>query len=234
MLFVLANCTSINHTNIALEKKILVFSKTQAYRHASIAEGKLALLKLGRENNWIVDTSEDATAFYSQNLEKYKAIIFLNTSGNILDTIQKQAFQHFIRKGGGFVGIHAATDTEKKWPWYNDLVGAYFQGHPKPQNALYQVIDNTHPSVSFLPDTLTRFEEIYNFYSFKANLVKVVMTVDEKSYTGGKMGDNHPAAWYHNFDGGKAFYTAWGHHPETYTDPTFLQHITAAIKWTIN
>ena len=94
--------------------------------------------------------------------------------------------------------------------------------NPKPQNARYNVIDKTFPAVSFLPDTINRFEEIYNFYNFKSDLVKVVMTVDEKSYSGGNMGDFHPIAWYHTYDGGKAFFTAWGHHPETFKEELFL------------
>ncbi len=214
-----------------VSKQVLVYSKTQAYRHASIAEGKLAMLKLGAENKWTVDTTENAAVFNAVNLKKYKTVVFLNTSGNVLDEEQQIVFQDFIRGGGSFVGIHAASDTEKDWPWYNNLVGAYFKGHPKPQNARYNVIDKTFPAVSFLPDTINRFEEIYNFYNFKSDLVKVVMTVDEKSYSGGNMGDFHPIAWYHTYDGGKAFFTAWGHHPETFKEELFLKHITAAIKW---
>jgi type 1 glutamine amidotransferase len=203
---------------------VLVFSKTAAYRHASIAEGKLALLKIGKENKLIVDTTEDAAVFTTDNLKKYKAIIFLNTSGDILNQEQQIAFQNYIRSGGSFVGIHAATDTEKDWPWYNELAGAYFKGHPKPQVARYNILDKKFPATAFMPDTLSRLEE---------DLVKVVMTVDEKSYTGGNMPDFHPAVWYHTFEGGKAFYTAWGHHPETFKEPLFVKHITAAIKWAV-
>jgi type 1 glutamine amidotransferase len=224
------SCSSTRKINEAT-KQVLVFSKTQAYRHASITEGKQALLQLGVENKWVVDTTENAAVFNAESLKKYKTVVFLNTSGNVLDEEQQIAFQNFIRGGGGFVGIHAASDTEKDWPWYNDLVGAYFKGHPKPQHARYDVIDKSFPAVSFMPDTINRFEEIYNFYSFKKELVKVVMTVDEKSYTGGNMADFHPIAWYNTYDGGKAFFTAWGHHPETFKEELFLKHITAAIKW---
>ncbi len=164
------------------------------------------------------------------------SVSFTLTSSNsgfcpVVQDSVKIAFQNFIRGGGSFVGIHAASDTEKDWPWYNNLVGAYFKGHPKPQNARYNVVDKTFPAVSFMPDTINRFEEIYNFYNFKKELVKVVMTVDEKSYSGGNMGDFHPIAWYHKYEAGKSFFTAWGHHPETFKEELFLKHITAAIMW---
>jgi uncharacterized protein len=224
------SCSSTKNIN-KTAKQVLVFSKTQAYRHASITEGKQALLQLGLENQWAVDTTEDASVFITENLKKYKTVVFLNTSGNVLNEEQQIAFQNYIRSGGSFIGIHAASDTEKDWPWYNNLVGAYFKGHPKPQHARYNVVDKTFPAVSFMPDTINRFEEIYNFYNFKKELVKVVMTVDEKSYSGGNMGDFHPIAWYHKYEAGKSFFTAWGHHPETFKEELFLKHITAAIKW---
>lgn len=213
--------------------KILVFSATKGFRHASIANGKIALLNMGSEKNWKVDTTEDATVFTVANLQQYGTIVFLNTTGNILNEEQQIAFQKYIQAGGGFVGIHSATDTEYDWPWYNNLVGAYFEHHPKPQEALYHVVNKNHPAVNFMPDTLRRLEEIYNFKSFKKELVTVLITVDEKSYTGGKMPDDHPIAWYHTYDGGKAFYTEWGHRPEAFTEPLFLQHIAGAIQWTL-
>lgn len=231
-ILILFSCSSTRKMN-GKTKQVLVFSKTQAYRHASITEGKQALLQLGLENKWAVDTTEDAAVFYAENLKKYKTVVFLNTSGNVLDEEQQITFQNYIRNGGSFVGIHAACDTEKDWPWYNNLVGAYFKGHPKPQNARYNVIDKTFPAVSFMPDTINRFEEIYSFYNFKKELVNVIMTVDEKTYSGGNMGDFHPIAWYHTYDGGKAFFTAWGHHPETFKEEIFLKHINAAIQWAL-
>lgn len=213
--------------------KILVFSGTKGFRHTSIANGKTALLKMGIEKNWKVDTTEDAKVFSGENLKQYGAVVFLNTTGNILNDQQQIAFQQYIQAGGGFVGIHSATDTEYDWPWYNNLVGAYFESHPKNQTALYNVVNKDHPAVSFMPDTLRRLEEIYNFKSFKKELVTVLITIDEKTYTGGKMPDYHPIAWYHKYDGGRSFYTEWGHTTEAYTEPLFLQHIEGAIKWAL-
>jgi len=211
--------------------KILVFSATKGFRHNSIEAGKTALLKMGSEKSWRVDTTEEATVFTESNLKQYGVVVFLNTTGNVLNDEQQIAFQKYIQAGGSFVGIHSATDTEYDWPWYNNLVGAYFESHPKPQTGLYNIVNKDHPSVDFMPDTLRRMEEIYNFKSFKKELVHVLITIDEKSYTGGKMPDYHPIAWYHNYDGGRAFYTEWGHHPEAFTEPLFLQHIAGAITW---
>lgn len=213
--------------------KILVFSATKGFRHNSIGAGKTALLKMGSEKNWRVDTTEEATVFTESNLKQYGVVVFLNTTGNVLNDEQQNAFQKYIQAGGSFVGIHAATDTEYDWPWYNNLVGAYFESHPRPQTGLYNIVNKDHPSVDFMPDTLRRMEEIYNFKSFKKELVNVLITIDEKSYTGGKMPDYHPIAWYHNYDGGRAFYTEWGHHPEAFTEPLFLQHIAGALTWAL-
>jgi len=229
---ILFGCSSAK--KIMQSPQILVFSATKGFRHASIANGKIALLKMGSEKNWMVDTTEDATVFTEANLKQYGAVVFLSTTGNILNDDQQTAFQKYIHNGGGFVGIHAATDTEYDWPWYNNLVGAYFESHPKPQVALYNVVNKDHPSVSFMPDTLSRLEEIYNFKSFKKELVNVLITIGEKTYTGGKMPEYHPIAWYHNYDGGRAFYTEWGHHPEAFTEPLFLQHLAGAIQWALS
>ena len=218
---------------ISQPPRILVFSATKGFRHSSIEAGKAALVKMGYEKNWEVDTTEDARAFTEANLKQFGAVIFLNTTGHILNEEQQISFQKYIQGGGGFVGIHAATDTEYDWPWYNNLVGAYFENHPKPQEALYAVVAKNHPAVSFMPDTLRRLEEIYNFKSFKKDLVNVLITVDEKSYTGGKMTGYHPIAWCHKYDGGKAFYTEWGHFSQAYTEPVFLQHIAGGITWVL-
>ena len=231
IIIIFSGCSSAN--KIMQPQKILVFSSTKGFRHASISNGKTALLKMGTEKNWKVDTTEDATVFTEPNLKQYGAVIFLNTTGNILNDLQQRAFERYIQSGGGFVGIHAAADTEYDWPWYNNLVGAYFESHPKPQVALYNVVKKDHPAVNFMPDTLRRLEEIYNFKSFKKELVNVLITIDEKTYTGGKMPEYHPIAWYHTYDGGRAFYTEWGHHPQTFSEPLFLQHLSGAITWAL-
>ncbi|GAB3180008.1 ThuA domain-containing protein [Telluribacter humicola] len=209
---------------------ILVFSKTKGFRHQSIPDGKLALLKMGKQIGIRVDTTEDASAFTPANLRKYKALVFLSTSGEVFDEEQKKAFQEYIRKGGGFVGIHGATTTEYKWPWYNQLIGAYFLDHPKPQNASIDVWNREHPATRVLPARWNRFDEWYNYRDMQPNL-KVIATLDESSYKGGKHGRIHPFAWYHEFDGGRSFYTGGGHTKESYSEPLFMKHVQEGILW---
>ena len=213
-------------------KKVLVFSKTAAFRHKSIPQGILAITKLGRENGFEVDTTSDAKLFTIKNLKKYKAIVFLSTSGDVLDDTQQKAFESYIQSGGGFVGVHSASDTEFDWQWYGDLVGAYFKAHPKQQMATLKVLNAKHQSTSFLPNEWKRFDEWYNFKWISTNL-NVLIAIDENSYDAGpaKMGVNHPMAWYHKYDGGRAFYTALGHTAESYQEPLFLKHLLGGIKY---
>lgn len=213
-------------------KRVLVFSKTNGFHHSSIPNGKEAIQKLGKENGFAVDLTEDSLLFTEDNLKKYAAVIFLNTTGNILDYKEEAAFERFIQAGGGFVGIHSATDTEYDWIWYSKLVGGNFQRHPKPQNAKLNVIDKNHPSTKHLPDVWERFDEWYDFKNLNKD-VHVLIKIDEKSYEDGRMGDDHPMAWYHDYDGGRAFYTELGHTEESYKDSTYLKHILGGIEYAI-
>lgn len=210
---------------------ILVFSKTKGFRHKSIEAGKVALMKLGAENRFRVDTTEDASAFTPANLKKYKTVVFLSTTGDVLNPEQQTAFEGYIHNGGGYLGIHAAADTEYDWPWYNKLVGAYFLHHPKQQNVDIDVWDKTHPATSFLPNRWRRFDELYSYKSIQPGII-VLATLDEASYEGGRNGRMHPFIWYHEFEGGRAFYTGGGHTDESYQEPLFMKHVLEALKWT--
>lgn len=214
--------------------RVLIFSFTKVFRHKNIPEGIAAIRKLGKENNFDVDTSEDASVFTDDQLKKYKAIIFLSPTGDsILNERQQASFKKFIHGGGGFVGIHAATDCLYSWDWYGKLVGAYFVKHPAIQQATLIVTDNTHISTKHLSQTWVHTEEWYNFKNFN-NDVKVLIKVDEKTYNGGTMGEFHPISWYHEFDGGRAFYTALGHTAEDFnTDEIFLKHVLGGIKYAL-
>lgn len=211
-------------------QKVLIFSKTNGFRHESISAGITAIKKLGVENHFLVDATEDSLAINSKNLKKYQAIIFLSASGHVLGEEQKLALQKFIEKGNGFVGIHSATNCEPDWPWYTEMIGGIFEGHPEPQMAKLIVVDHKHPSTKQLPAIWERKDEWYNFKYLNPN-VKVLIKIDESSYKGGKHGNNHPLAWYHDYDGGRAFYTALGHSPESYSDPLFTQHILGGITY---
>jgi len=212
--------------------KVLIFSKTNGFRHASIPVGITALKKLGEENNFEVDATEDSTQFNSENLKKYKVLVFLSPTGKVFGTDQEKALQEYIHNGGGFVGIHAATDCEYNWQWYGDLVGGYFKSHPKQQQAKFIVVDKNNPSTKFLPDVLERFDELYNFKYLNPG-IHVLIKIDEKSYDPGPgtMGDNHPMCWCHEYEGGRAFYTELGHTDESYSDPIYLKHILGGIQW---
>jgi len=212
--------------------KVLVFCKTAGYHHESIANGIVAIQKLGVENNFDVDTTIDAAKFNADNLKKYKAIIFLSTTGDVLNDEQQEAFKKYIEAGGGYMGIHAATDCEYDWQWYGNLSGAYFGGHPAQQTATLNIVDRENISTKHLPNPWIRKDEWYSF-KWMATDLHVLITIDEKSYDLGKikpMG-NHPMAWYHEYDGGRAFYTELGHVEESYTDPLYLRHILGGIEY---
>ncbi|RNC84583.1 MAG: carbohydrate-binding protein [Balneola sp.] len=212
--------------------KVLVFSKTAGFRHSSIDEGIAAIQQLGLDNDFEVDATEDASAFTFANLIQYDAVIFLSTTGDILDADQQTAFEQYIQSGGGFVGIHAASDTEYDWPWYGELVGAYFASHPPgTTEATIEVADKNHPSTEGLPDYWVRTDEWYNFQDNPRGDVHVLATLDEGTFSGGTMGYDHPIAWMHDYDGGRAWYTAGGHTEESYSEALFLEHILGGILY---
>ncbi|MBC3542251.1 ThuA domain-containing protein [Rufibacter sediminis] len=228
-----ANCSPENGKRAsASSPAVLVFYKTAGFYHKSIPAGLTAIQKLGKENGFQVDTTNNAAFFVPDSLRHYKAVLFLSTTQDVLTDAQQGAFEQFIKAGGGFVGVHAATDTEYNWPWYNQLVGAYFVSHPEVQNATVQVVDKKHISTSFLPDRWERKDEWYNFKNINPN-IKVLATLDESTYKGGKNGATHPIAWYHTFDGGKAFYTAGGHTDESFQEPLFLRHLLGGIQYVL-
>lgn len=210
--------------------KVLIFSKTAGYHHTSIDAGIKAIQQLGMQHHFDVDTTTDSTQFVLKNLKKYAVVIFLNTTGNVLNNDQQKAFEQYIQQGGNFVGVHAASDTEYDWPWYGNLVGAYFVNHPKIQPATLMINDGTHPSTKHLPNPWKRTDEWYNF-KFTANDLHVLVSIDETSYSGGTNGARHPMSWYHKVGSGKAFYTALGHTEESYSDPLFLQHLLGGIQY---
>jgi type 1 glutamine amidotransferase len=210
--------------------KILVFGKTKGFYHSSIPKGMVTIMNICGQNKINVDTTRDAAVFTAENLMKYKVVVFINTTGDVLDNTQQEAFIRYIRSGGGFVGIHAATDTEYDWPWYNKLVGAYFLSHPEQQEAVIQVTDKNNPATSGLPDQWKRTDEWYNFRDISPD-IQVLANLDEKSYKGGANGAKHPFIWCHEFEGGRAFYTGAGHREDNYDEPLLQQHLMGAIKW---
>lgn len=229
-------CTSTpEKSTVENNARVLVFSKTQGFYHESIPTGVAAVQKMGLENGFQVDTTKNAVYFNNDSLKNYGAVVFLSTTMDVLDDEQQQAFERYIQAGGGYVGIHAAADTEYDWPWYNKLVGAYFLSHPNNPNvrqATIEVKDTTHPATKGLPTRWERKDEWYNYKSINPD-IKVLTVLDESTYEGGENGENHPIAWYHEYDGGRAFYTGGGHTAESFSEPLFLQHILGGIRYAI-
>jgi cytochrome c len=213
--------------------KVLVFSKTMSYRHESIGAGIKAIHELGRQHGFSVDTTENNESFNENTLRNYNVIIFLSTTGDVLNDAQQLEMNRWIQAGGGFVGIHAAADTEYEWQWYGDLVGAYFESHPNDPNvreAIVDVVDSTHASTKHLPKRWKRTDEWYNYKDIRPD-INVLLNLDEKSYQGGTNGTEHPITWYHDFDGGRSWYTGLGHTDECYQDKDFLQLLWGGIEY---
>jgi len=224
--------------------KVLIFSKTAAFRHTEcIPQGTVKIAQMGVQHGFDVDATEDASAFNDTNLAKYDAVIWLCTTGDVLNNTQQAAFERYIRAGGGYAGIHSASDTEYDWPWYGGLVGAYFRDHPGSVNSQFQtatmnVEDRHTAATNGIPSRWTREEEWYNFRTNPRPNVHVLASVDESTYDprgysvpGGSppMGD-HPISWCHAYDGGRAFYTALGHKGVYWSEPLLLSHVLGGIE----
>ena len=215
--------------------RILVFSKTLGWHHTCIPDGIKAMVKIGQDEDYAIDTTVDASYFNDDSLKNYDAVVFLCTTGNVLDAEQQAAFERYIQAGGGYLGIHSAADTEYDWPWYGQLVGAYFESHPNNSNvreAVIDVTDKSHPASSMLPDRWKRTDEWYNYKSIYPG-IKVLATLDENTYEGGTNGAFHPITWYHEFDGGRAFYTGLGHTEASYTEPLFIEHLKGGLSYVL-
>jgi len=212
-------------------RPVLVFSRTTGYRHESIPAGVAALAELGRLGGFPVESTEDAAAFTVAGLRRYGVVVFLNTSGDVLDDAQRSAFEGYVRGGGGFVGVHCAAATEPGWPFYRWLVGAAFVDHPDVQPATVRVADPSHPATTDLPAVWPRVDEWYNFDAVPRAGPRVLLRVDESSYDGGAMGPDHPVAWCHDEAGGRALYTALGHTVEAYAEPALRAHLAGALAW---
>jgi type 1 glutamine amidotransferase len=210
--------------------RILVFSKTAGYRHPSIPPGVAAIRQLGADHGFVVDATEDARVFTAANLRRYRAVVWLSTTGTVLDDAQRAAFRGYIEGGGGYVGVHAAADTEHGWPWYGGLVGAYFSSHPAIQPATVRFLNRTDPLTAQSPPTWRHVDEWYNFAGSPRPAVTVLAAVDESSYSGGALGADHPVTWCHSYDGGRAWYTAMGHTSESFADSTYTRMLLGGIE----
>lgn len=212
------------------EIRVLVFTKTAGFEHGSISTGVAVLLQMGKENGFRVDTTKNAAYFVEDSLKHYDVVVFLNSTGDVLNEQQQAHFEHFIQAGGGFVGIHAAADTEFHWPWYGQLVGAYFDDHPRVQKATINIIDTNHVATSHLPSRWERRDEWYNYKSISSK-IEVLATLDEETYEGGTNGAYHPIIWCQEYDGGRSFYSGLGHTNESFQNLDFQKLLLKGILW---
>lgn len=210
---------------------VLVFSKTAGFRHDAIPAGIQAIRDLGAGDAFTVTATEDAAAFTTDNLARYEAVVFLSTTGDVLDAAQQAAFESYVRGGGGYVGIHAAADTEYDWPFYGELVGAYFASHPAIQPATVRVRDRAHAGTAHLPQEWTRTDEWYDYRTNPRSSARVLATVDESTYSGGAMGADHPIVWCKPMSAGRSFYTGLGHTQAAWATADFRQQVLGGIRY---
>jgi len=224
----------------AKQFKVLLFTKTDGWHHKSIHEGVGALRKMADAHFFDLEWHEDASRINDDNLKQFDAIIFLLTTGNVLNDAQQAAMEKFIQSGNGYVGVHSAADTEYKWPWYQQLVGRHFIIHPTIQTAKLTVENRSFPGLSTLPDEQLWTDEWYQYSAPQVDDLQYLLSIDEQSYDakadwghvkGEGMGNFHPVAWYHHYDGGRSFYTGLGHVAANYESPMFLAHLYGGIYW---
>jgi len=229
-------------------ERVLVFSRTTGFRHASIEVGVASVQQLGAENGFVVEATEDPAVFTDESLSGFDAVVWLNTTGNVLDQAQRAAFERYMRGGGGFVGVHSAADTEYSNEFYTQLLGgARFLAHPVQQPGTLLKEPPDHPSTAHLGDTWTLpFEEFYSFTQSPRSAARVLLTIDEDSYdqdpntsqiprgpeipegVSGVMGD-HPMSWCLDAGDGRSWYTALGHEAYLYALPDYRRHLLGGI-----
>ncbi|TMB26732.1 MAG: ThuA domain-containing protein [Deltaproteobacteria bacterium] len=215
----------------ASQADLVVYTRTLGFRHESIPAALAAVRDLASREGLSVLATEDPSAFTPDRLRGVKAVVFLHTTGEVLDKAGQDALQAYIRGGRGFLGVHSAADTGHNWPWYLQLLGAEFVSHPAIQAAALVRQDTAHPATTSLPDRWTRTDEWYNFRASPRGRVHVLLSIDETSYQGGAMGADHPMAWCHEFEGGRSAYTELGHTTESWSEPLFLAHVRGALRW---
>jgi type 1 glutamine amidotransferase len=211
------------------QPRVLIFTKTTGWRHDSIPTAVAALQRLAAQEGLAADHSEDASDFNDRNLRRYRAVIFASTTGDVLDATQQAAMESFVRAGGGYMGVHSAADTEYDWPWYGQLVGAWFKSHPPGLQTTKVVFE--HEGIPTAVPAWTVTDEIYNYRNNPRSAVQVTATVDERDYQGGTMGADHPIAWCHGYDGGRAWYTGLGHDIKLYADPQFEAQLRRGLRY---
>ncbi|WP_345287854.1 ThuA domain-containing protein [Streptomyces gulbargensis] len=211
---------------------VLIFTRTAGYRHDSIPDGAAALTGLAAGLGLTAGVTEDPAAFRGEGLAGRAAVVLLSTTGNVLTDEGRTALEGYLRGGGALLAVHAAANAEPDWPFYGELLGTRFAGHPEIQPGRVLVEDPGHPATAPLPAAWTWTDEWYEFTSApRASGVRVLARADESSYRGGTHGADHPLVWSRRIDRGRFLFTALGHAPEAYRDPAFRAHLSGALAW---
>lgn len=211
---------------------ILVFTKTTGFRHDSIPAGVAAVERIAAELGYETEHTEDAAIYNPLDLARFSAVVWLSPSGDILGELERAALADFVTGGGGWCGIHAASTAERSWPFFREMVGARFIGHPPGCTpGEIDVVDTGHPSTAHLPKRWSWTDEWYSFDE-RPKDVEVLLEADEDTYEAGDlaMGDPHPIAWHRRLEAGQCFYTALGHDASAYGDEVFLAHLRGGLK----
>ena len=211
---------------------MLLFIRTEGFVHPSIPTAVAALGEELDSRGLDSTATDDPATFTDSYLGSFDVVVFLSTTGDVLDAPQQDALERFVRGGGGWVGVHAALDTEYGWPFYAELAGARFAQHPAVQPATVRLEDSTHPATVGAPETWLRTDEWYDTTPNPRSSSHVLATVDEATYSGATMGGDHPIAWCHPVGDGQAFVTAMGHTEESWDDPVFVDHVVGGIEST--
>ncbi len=247
-------------------RKVLVFSKTNGFRHGSIATGKVTLTELGKKTGAFETViSDDLANFEADQLKTFDAVCFLSTTLNVFspnkdelakltdsekeaatkrDALLKENLMAYIKSGGGFIGIHAATDTCYEWPEYGKMVNGYFDGHPWNANVKVSVKvepgEEKHPLVAMFEGQNVEFpEEIYQFKSpYDSKAVHMLLRLDtektDMTLKGIKRTDgDFGISWARHWDKGRVFYSSLGHNHEIYWNPKVVRHYLAGIQWAL-
>jgi len=227
-----ALCSSALQSTSAAGERLLVFTKTADYRHDSIPTAVAALRAIAARHGIEVEHTEDAASFQPDRLSIYKAVAFVNTTGEVLDEAQQRAFEAFVAAGGNFLGVHSAADTEYDWPWYGELIGAWFKSHPPGLQT--GIVRFARPLGGEAPIEWRVTDEFYNFRSRPSPKAVIIAVLDESTYEGGEMGPDHPIAWCQRQDGQRSWYTGLGHSAELYADAVLLTHLERGLLYVMS
>ncbi|MFD8011561.1 ThuA domain-containing protein [Streptomyces sp. NPDC058955] len=214
---------------------VLVYTRTAGYRHESIPDGAAALAALAAGRGLTAEATEDPAAFTTAGLAGRALVVLLSTTGTVLTPEGRTALEAYLRGGGALLAVHAAANAEPDWPFYGELLGTRFAGHPPLQPGAVLVEDADHPACAPLPARWEWTDEWYEYTSHpRAAGVRVLLRADESAYRGGTLGDDHPIAWCRTVDAGRFLFTALGHAPEAYRDPAFRAHLDGALTWLLD